>query len=128
MRLAGPTPGAIDQNARRAVLAARFRHRRHRLLGVGDVAAHREAADLGGDRAGAVEIDVEAGHLGAGAGELDGGRGAQARAAAGDDRRMSLDVHGQFVPGSVAGVGVLDQQRDALAAADAGRGDAVAQA
>ena len=49
-------------------------------------------------------------------------------AAAGDDRGVSLDVH---VSSSVmlrCGVRVLDQQRDALAAADAGRGDAVAQA
>ena len=70
MRFAGPDAGAIDQDARRAVLGARLRQRRGGLLGVGDVALHGVTADLLRDRARAVEIDVEAGDLGAGVGEL----------------------------------------------------------
>ena len=49
---------------------------------------------------GAVEVDVEAGDLGAGAGQHGGGRGAEPGGAAGDDRGVSLDVHR-----SVASVG-----------------------
>ena len=130
MRFAGPTPAQLMRMRAAPCLPRRLGERRRGLLGVGHVAAHRMAADLLRDRARAVEIDVEAGDLGAGAGELVGGRGAEAGGAAGHDGGVSFDVHDQFVrvggrQGS--GGGVLDQQRDALAAADAGRGDAVAQ-
>ena len=57
----------------------------------------RDAADLAGDGARAVEIDVEACDLGAGTGELVGGRGAEARGSAGHDGSVSFDVHDQFV-------------------------------
>ena len=56
----------------------------------------RQTADLLRHRARAVEIDVEAGDLGAGAGQLARGRGAEAGGAAGHDGGMSLDVHGQW--------------------------------
>ena len=70
--------GAIDQDAGRAMLVARLRQGGGGLLAVGDVAPHRAAADPLRDRARAVEVDVEAGNLGAGAGKLLRGRGAQA--------------------------------------------------
>ena len=96
MRLAGPTPAQLIRMRAAPCLSRACASAATACVGVGDVAAHREAADLVGDRAGAVEIDVEAGDLGAGAGEHGGGGGAEPGGAAGDDRGVSLDVHGQF--------------------------------
>ena len=91
--LGRPDTGAIDQDACGAELLARLPQRRARLLGIGDVALERVAADLLCQRAGAVEIDVDHRDLGAGAGKLARGRCAEAGGAAGHDRGMSLDVH-----------------------------------
>ena len=81
------------------MLVARLRHGGGRLLGMGHVALQRLPADLLRHRAGAVEIDVEHRDAGAGAGELARGRGAEAGGAAGYDRGVSFDVHGQFFRG-----------------------------
>src|SRR5262249_53163164 len=97
--LGRPDAGAIDQDARRAVLVARLRQRGGRLLSMGHVAIERLPADLLRYRPGAVEVDVEAGDSGAGAGELARGRGAEAGGAAGHDGGVSFDVHGQFFRG-----------------------------
>ena len=48
-----------------------------------------------------IHVDVEQRDLGAGLGQLGGGRGAEAGAAAGDDRGVSLDVHLVFLVASV---------------------------
>ena len=94
--------GAIDQDAGRAVPVARLPQRGGGLLGIGDVAMHGVAGDLFRDRARAVEIDVEAGDLDAGAGEFGRGRRAQAGGAAGHDSGVSFHVHGQFFRAGVA--------------------------
>jgi hypothetical protein len=86
--------GAIDQDARRAVHGARGFHCRLRAFGVGNVAGHRDAFDAGGHFGGALFVEIENRHLGAGRGESARGGGSQSRCAAGDDRRLSLDFHG----------------------------------
>src|SRR5258706_534578 len=83
-------------NSRHAMLLARLRGRGLGLIRAGHVAGHCEAADLVRHRPGAIEIDVEAGDLGAGAGELLRSRGAEARGAAGHDGGVSFDVHDQL--------------------------------
>src|SRR4029077_3599875 len=92
----GSDAGAIDQDAGRAVPLARLRQRRARLPGIGHVALQRVAADLVRQRAGAVEIDVDDGDPGAGAGEFARRRCAEAGGAAGHHHGVSLDVHDQF--------------------------------
>ena len=65
-------------------------------VGVGDVAMHGDAVDLVCGGAGALVVDVEDRHLGAGLGQHLGGRGAKPRSAAGDDCGMSPNVHAQL--------------------------------
>ena len=102
IRFAGPMPAQLIKMRATPCLPRGLGERRRGLLGIGDVATHGDAADLVRHFAGAVEIDVEAGDLGAGACELVGGRGAEAGGAAGYDRGVSFDVHGQFVRVGVA--------------------------
>ena len=85
--------GAIDQDAGRAVLVARFLQRGRGAVGAGDVAADGDAADLRRGRLRAVEVDVEAGDLGAGRGELRRGLGAEAGGGSGDDGGVSFGIH-----------------------------------
>ena len=67
--------------------------RRSALLAVGDIAAHRMAADLLRHRARAIEIDIQAGNFRACARELLRARRTEARGSAGDYHRLSLDKH-----------------------------------
>jgi hypothetical protein len=83
----------MDENARRAVPLACLGQRRCRLLAVGDIASHRMAADLLRHRAGAIEIDVQAGNFRACARELVRARRTETRGGAGDQHRLSLDKH-----------------------------------
>ena len=96
MRLAGPTPAQL---IRMRAAPCRPRACASAVAACSaSVTSHCTATPpiLRGHRAGAVEIDVEAGDLGAGAGKLARGRRAQARGAAGHDGGMSFDVHGQL--------------------------------
>ena len=61
---------------------------------VGDVADHRDTADLGGDGFGELGIEIAHRDLGALRGEPARGRGAQSRCAAGDDGGLILQLHG----------------------------------
>src|SRR5258707_413589 len=64
------------------------------------------AADLLRQLTGGVEIDIEHGDLGAGAGELACGRGAEAGGAAAHDCRVSFDVHQGFRAAAASGFSV----------------------
>ena len=102
MRFAGPTPAQLIRMRAAPCLSRACASAAAACSAVGDVATHGAAADLLRDRARAVEIDVEAGDLGAGAGELGRGRRAQAGGAAGHDSGVSFHVHGQFFRAGVA--------------------------
>ena len=86
--------GAIDQDARRAVVGGGLLDRRLGGRAVRHVAGHRDAFDAGGHFGGAFFVEVEDRHLGAGGGERARGGRSQSGCAAGDDRRLSLDFHG----------------------------------
>ncbi len=90
-------PGAIDQHARRALHLARRRHRRLATPGIGDVATDGDAADLGRDLLGVLLVDVEHRHLGAGRRQGARRRRAETRSAAGDDRRVTLQLHARLL-------------------------------
>ncbi len=85
--------GAIDQEARRPLRRARLGHRLLAALGIGDVAAQRDAADLGRHLLGVLLVDVEHGDLGARLGQRPRRGRAQSRSAAGDQRRLPLELH-----------------------------------
>jgi hypothetical protein len=85
--------GAVDEDARRPVRLARLGDGRLGAGPVGNVAFYGHAAGLGCDFAGGVLVDVEHRDLGAFPGEGARRGGAEAGAAAGDDGRVSLDVH-----------------------------------
>src|ERR1051326_4186020 len=94
-RLARPPAGAIDQDAGNAMIGGGLRQR---LLGrstIGDVAGDGDAVDVDRHFGGGLLVDVEQRDFGAGLRQHAGGRGAQARGAAGDDSCVSCNVHGQ---------------------------------
>ena len=67
-----------------------------RRLGVGlarDVAADADAADFLGDLLGVFLVEIEAGDLGALGRHQPRRRRAEARAAAGDENRKSVEIH-----------------------------------
>ena len=86
--------GTIDENARRPLLVARLRNGGRGLVGVRDVAADGDGADLRRRLPRGVDIDVEDRDLGAGRCELHRGRAAEAGAAAGHERCVSSGMHG----------------------------------
>ena len=65
--------------------------------GTGDVALHGDTANVGGDTLGALKIDIQNRHLGAGRGERPRGALAQPAGAAGDQRGVSLNVHNRLL-------------------------------
>ncbi len=93
--LGRPHARTVDEDARHAVRRARLTQRGDGCVGAGHVTADGNATDLLRHRLGAVEIDVEAGDLGARRRQLRRGRGPKPRSAAGDDGGVSLDIHNQ---------------------------------
>jgi len=73
----------------------RLLHRSFRAVGRRHVAGDRDAADLCRRGLGAVEVEIEAGDLGAGLGKSSSSRGAQAGGGPGDDGGVSVGVHAQ---------------------------------
>src|SRR5205807_497065 len=71
--------GAVDEDARGAMLLAGLPDRGRGAVGIAHVAADRNAADAAGHLARGVDIHVEQRDLGAGARKLGGGRGAEPR-------------------------------------------------
>ena len=115
--------GAVEQDTRRAELGIGFLHGRFSACGIRHVALHRDTADRLGMRIRRIQIDVEQRDLGARCRQHRGCRGAETGAAAGDDRGVSFNIH-SILPCCVR---VLDQQRDALPAADTGGSDTIVQ-
>ena len=64
--------------------------------GIGDVADHRDAPDLGGDAFGELGVEIAHRDLGALRRQPARGRGAQSRCAAGDDGGLILQLHGSL--------------------------------
>ena len=87
---------AIDQNARRAVVGGGFGDRRLGRGAVGHVAMNGDAVGVDRDLGGGLSIHVEDGDLGAGLGQHARSGGPEAGAAAGNDRCMSANIHGQL--------------------------------
>jgi hypothetical protein len=94
--------GAVHQNARRAVRRSGFGDRCFRRGGIGNVADHGDAADLGGNALGKLFIEIADGDLRALGGEPARGRGAQSRCTAGDDGGLVLQLHGVLPDGCYA--------------------------
>ena len=95
-------PGAVDGDPQRAALG-RLVDRPLAVLGHGDVAAHVVAADLAGHRLGPLLVAVEDGDPDPLGGQGPGGGGPQARGAAGDDGRVSVELHAPMVRAGTPG-------------------------
>jgi hypothetical protein len=81
-------------------------HRRLAGLSIRDIDCKRPSADALRYGVRSIGIEIEHGDLGAACRELDGGRLAEPRSAAGDDRYLVLEVHefrSLIVPGSHPG-------------------------
>ena len=94
--LGGSDTGAIDQDARWTVVGGGLGDRRLGAGAVGYVAVDGDAVDVDRNLGGCLGVDVEEGNLGAGSGQHARRRGAEAGAPAGDERRMSTNIHDQL--------------------------------
>ena len=94
VRLAAPMPAELTTGPQRSHLLGRL-DRGHDLVDVRDVDVAEGAAELGGEGVALLVVEVGDDDLGATGGELAGGGLADARGAAGDDCRDSVDVHGR---------------------------------
>ena len=92
--------GAVDQDARRAVVGGGLGERGFGCGGAGDVAGDGDAVDVDRHLGGSFLVDVENRHLGAGFGQHARGRGAEPRGSSGHDRGVSSNVHGRLVGAS----------------------------
>src|SRR5581483_8342722 len=88
--LCGRNACAIHEDARGAVLFARFGHRFRRGIRIRHVAFQRERADLRGDRSHRLRIHVEERDFRARIRKRRRRRGAKTRSSAGDERRLSF--------------------------------------
>ena len=102
MRLAGPTPAQLIRMRAGPCLSRASFERRLGVVGAGDVAADGDAADFVRRLPGAVEIDVEAGDLDAGLGQMRRGLGAEAGGGSGDDGGVSFGIHAAYFRSSIA--------------------------
>ena len=89
----GADARAVDQDARGPVRRFGCRHRRFGRGGVGHVAADRDPADRGGVCLRGGVIDIEQGDLAAARRQQRRGCRAKAGAPAGDNCRMSVEIH-----------------------------------
>src|SRR5262249_25287546 len=94
--LGWPDAGAIDHDARRPVIGGGLGQRLFGPGAVGDVAMDGDAVDVDRDFGCGLVVDVEDRHFAAGRGEPARGGRAKSRPAAGDDYRLSADVHDQL--------------------------------
>ena len=85
--------GAVHQHARRPMRLRRRNHGRLAGRGIGDVAGHRDTADLLGQFLGQFYVEVAYRDLGALRRKLSRGGGAQSRCASGDDGGLILQLH-----------------------------------
>ena len=88
--------GAIDKDARRAVVGRRLGESSLGRLVVGDVAVDGDAVDLDRGLRSRFLIDVEQSHLGSGLSQHARGGGAEARASAGNECCVSANIHDQL--------------------------------
>src|SRR5438105_263522 len=86
----------VHEDACRAVHVRRLRQCGRQALGISDVALAGDAVDFRGDFLGLREIDVEHGDLRAQPRQFTRCRFAQALRTAGDERRLSFDLHWCF--------------------------------
>ena len=98
MRLAGPMPAQLIEDARRAVVGGRLLHAGLGGGAVGDVAGDGDAVDVDRHLGGGFGVEVEHRDLGAGGRQRARAGGAKAGGAAGDDCAMSFDFHGCLSP------------------------------
>jgi len=91
--LGGTDAGAIDDDARRAVIGGGLADRRLGRAGIGHVARDGDAVDVDRHFGSGFGVDVDNGHFGAGLRQHSRRRCAKARTAAGYDRGMSRNIH-----------------------------------
>ena len=96
MRLAGPMPAQLTRMRAGPCSAARLGEGGLGRGAVGHVAMDGDAVDVDRHLGRGLLIDVEDRHLGAGVGQHARGGGAEAGGAAGDDRGVSSNIHGQL--------------------------------
>ena len=88
--------GAVDEDARRAVVGGGLGDRRLGAGAVGDVAVNGDAVDVDRGLGGDLLVDVEERHLGAGLSQHARGGGAEAGASAGNECCVSANIHDQL--------------------------------